>query len=131
MTHKSDKKLTGYKDLDFITTLHFNKENFYNMQRILSDVVAENIKLAEISDKLIYQNKMLIDEKTEKEKHGRIKLNLDVMLNLIFFERFILKQSSCFLVHYNNKFVRFEPSDLPEEKPITTKENYNGYDSIY
>ena len=124
---QKNRELKHFDHPDLNKVLDFTKENFSIIQKINSNLVNENIDLSQKIDKLNF----LINKMKVEKNSGRIKIDLDIFLNLVFFERYVFKQSSCYLVYYDNHFVKFEPIERLDGKAEDKESKNLNFDSLF
>lgn len=118
MQKKNHKKHESHESLDNLDTL----------QKNLAQLAIEKSLLVDEIDRLNF----LLEQKDKQSKIGYVRIDIEYLLNILMFERIVMKQSAARLVYHNNSFVRIVPdyeliNDESEKIDLKPKK----FDSIY
>ena len=103
-------------------------ENVETLQKNLTRLAIEKSLLTDEIDRLNF----LLEQKDKQSKIGYVRIDIEYLLNILMFERMVMKQSAARLVYHNNSFVRLVPdyeliNDESEKIDLKPKK----FDSIY
>lgn len=82
------------------------------------ELAAENTKLNDEVDRLTY----LLSRKSFNEQYGRINLNVNLILEILNFEKYIAHEDTVCLVHHNNNFIRIVPAYDISTQPVEVRQ---------
>ena len=107
---------------------HESLENIETLQKNLTQLAIEKSLLSDEVDRLTF----LLEQKEKQSKIGFVRIDIEFLLNILMFERMVMKQSAARLVYHNNRFVRLVPdyelvNDESEKIDLKPKK----FDSIY
>jgi hypothetical protein len=109
-------------------------DDYRFLQKKMVELASENQQLNDEVDRLSF----LLSQKGNKEKFGKIWIDVNYLVEILNFEKYIANQTHVYLIHYDNKFIRIVPSyelsntnfEIKEARPQQKKETPPEYDSI-
>lgn len=113
-----------------------NIDDILFLQRKLIDLAAENTELRDEIDRLSF----LLTQRSNRERFGKILIDVEPLLEILNFEKYIAEQSQVYLVYYDDRFLRVVPNyefsrqtfeiSEKEEKKQEKKDTFPQFDSI-
>ena len=118
MDKKRHKKHESYESLDNIETL----------QKNLTQLAIEKSLLVDEIDRLNF----LLEQKDKQSKIGYVRIDIEYLLNILYFEKYYMKQSAARLVYHEKSFVRLVPDyELVNDESERIDLKPKKFDSIY